>query len=183
MPEEAGIVPFFTAVMDPGYVIAALFLLGLGILFLLQHRQAFRVEGLVRRLSGLAERLEEALGALQQPPRAGEGGEAVQVMEEIRRRVVRLEELVKSIRDAPPAEALPPPPERRGVRAEVEGWLLSEGFHDVHLPEDLSEVKDEGEYRIPLEAHRDGVAFKGEIVVRDGRVVEERLRPSYEAFP
>jgi len=52
----------------------------------------------------------------------------------------------------------------------------------VALLADIADM-EHGEHTIPVEVMKGNVPYKGNIVVRDGRVVSENLSPIYKAFP
>lgn len=183
MPWGDGFLPLTLAALDPGFVIAALFLLGLGIISTLQIRYGRRMERMSRDLSDLLGRVEEALEGMDRSLHAGVWERPGELLEEMGRRLARIEERLDRTEEATQARTPLPPETGMGIREVVESRLAAEGFRDLRLPPELSGIEGAGEFRIPLEAYRDGVAYKGEIVVRNGRVVEERIRPSYEAFP
>ncbi len=59
--------------------------------------------------------------------------------------------------------------------------LGERGFSEVTV---VSSADTEGgRSRVVVEAKRDGMSFKGPVLIEKGRVVEQKLRPSYPMFP
>jgi len=61
--------------------------------------------------------------------------------------------------------------------------LEHEGYGQIRVLSDLESADPLEEHRVPVEARRAGVAFKGLVTLFEGRVADVALRPSYEAFP
>ncbi len=59
--------------------------------------------------------------------------------------------------------------------------LGERGFFQVAVVS--STETEDGRSRVVVEAKRDGMSFKGPVLIEAGRVVEQKLRPSYPMFP
>ena len=72
--------------------------------------------------------------------------------------------------------------DREESRCELLRRVLGErGFTEVSV---VTTTEDEdGRFRMVVEAKRDGMSFKGPVLIEAGRVVEQKLRPSYPMFP
>jgi len=68
-----------------------------------------------------------------------------------------------------------------GVEGAVMKSLSERGFSDVVLTREATTA--EGRTKVIVEARRDGMTYKGPVILDDGRVVEQRLSPSYSMFP
>jgi hypothetical protein len=62
-------------------------------------------------------------------------------------------------------------------------YLRREGYGSIRVLTDLEAADPLEEHRVPVEARRRGVSYKGSVVLFEGRVREVFLQPSYEAFP
>lgn len=72
--------------------------------------------------------------------------------------------------------------DRTETRSELVTRVLGDrGFKEVVVV-DTADTED-GTTRLIVEAKRDGMSFKGPVLISDGRVVEQKLRPSYPMFP
>jgi len=72
--------------------------------------------------------------------------------------------------------------DRAETRSELVTRVLGDrGFSDVSIVRTTD--AEDGASRLLVEARRDGMSFKGPVLVREGRVVEQKLRPSYPMFP
>lgn len=169
------------AIMDPNYLIAILVLVGLGIVYFLQSRHFKRMEKLTRE----AMNNQHILNELKSIRESLEGFDF--------RRVIRLlEDMVDSDGLKPVETSVPPSTQVKESKEEdrrladmIENHLISQGYGQITLLAEMPELSEDPdiEYKVPLETHRDGVAFKGYIILRDGRIVAERIKPAYEAFP
>ncbi|MFG0317946.1 MAG: hypothetical protein ACF8XB_11780 [Planctomycetota bacterium JB042] len=56
------------------------------------------------------------------------------------------------------------------------------GFQSIRLLADPSEL-EASDLRVAIEGVKGGITHKGYVVVEDGRVVDEKMTSSYEAFP
>jgi len=70
---------------------------------------------------------------------------------------------------------------REGVEGAVMKSLAERGFVDVVLTR--SATAEDGRTKVIVEARRDGMTFKGPVILDGTRVVEQRLSPSYPMFP
>jgi hypothetical protein len=61
--------------------------------------------------------------------------------------------------------------------------LAQSGFDMVHVLSDVIDGSSAEELRIPVEAKRGGMTYKGTVTVADGRVTEVALKPATEVFP
>jgi hypothetical protein len=63
----------------------------------------------------------------------------------------------------------------------IERVLRNRGFTDIEV---IGEPKPEGDFlRVVVEARRDGMAYKGPVILSGDEVLEQRLSPSYPMFP
>ncbi len=175
----------YLAAVDPGYVIAALFLAGLGIIFTLQIRHYRRMERLGAEIFRLQD-LREHMIAIKQGLKEVDIESAMRRLDEIAGSMARLEQRVEDLPAREVKVAAPSSEKQEGDLLDaVVRRLEGEGFHRVSFLIDRSDVPSdpEGEFHVPLEAYRDGVAYKGHVTIRGGRILEEHIKPSYEAFP
>lgn len=172
----------FVAAIDPGYIIAALFLIGLSIYYGLQIRHYRRMEKLAGEFSKLKD-LQKDLADLKQSGCRVEIEPLQSALMDIRRALSRLEQQMEVKDRITPEEQHET--EEMGLGRLIELRLENLGFHRIGIVGDMTEAEEdpEGEYRLPLEAYRDGVAYKGYVTVCGGRIVEEMVKPAYEAFP
>jgi hypothetical protein len=61
--------------------------------------------------------------------------------------------------------------------------LEERGFESVHILAELAGDEGHELQRVPVEARRAGMSFKGHVTVEDGRLVEVALKPLTELFP
>jgi len=61
--------------------------------------------------------------------------------------------------------------------------LEERGFESVHILAELTGDEGHELRRVPVEARRAGMSFKGHVTVEDGRLVEVALKPLTELFP
>ncbi len=72
--------------------------------------------------------------------------------------------------------------DRTETRSELLVRTLGDrGFSEVSIVT-TAETEDGGS-RLLVEAKKDGMSFKGPVLIFEGRVVEQKLRPSYPMFP
>lgn len=109
------------------------------------------------RIADSVERIGEALGALE-------------------RRVQALEAAQRAFLDRLDDR------DRARTLELVELRLLALGYRSVRFPSD-PEQAPEGRLRFAVEAVKEGLPYRGTVVVEGGRVVEENLASSYEMFP
>ncbi len=171
-------------ISDPAYLVAVLFLVGLAIVILIQMRQYKRIGKLVDDIDiirDLRSELSEMKKSLDQL--------------DTNRILSVLDDLSKA-REKPDAAATPLAPveatgfepedkDETDIYKEIEERLESLGFKNVSILSDIPELAEDPdkEFRLPVEALRDGAVFKGYAVIRGNKVVSERIQPAYEAFP
>ena len=168
--------------IEPGYLIAVLFLVGLGVLFTLHSRHYKRMERLAKEMYGIRD-LKDELVSINKALKDTESERLLNLLEDIREACLHIVQKVETptVVKVPEDRAAEPV----DLLSEIERRLQADGYMNIHLLAEASEPpEDPGtEYRLPLEAHRDGVAFKGYVTIQDGRIVSERIKPAYEAFP
>jgi hypothetical protein len=72
---------------------------------------------------------------------------------------------------------------REGLTRLVTEHLEAQGFDRVTLLGDLEPRHPEDTQRVRVEASRRDAVWKGHVSVRNGRVVDVSLQPSYSMFP
>jgi vacuolar-type H+-ATPase subunit I/STV1 len=138
------------------------------------------------QLAGLGEKLDmldhrNRLQEIEEALKAASSREfpVVRVAEEVEPLIkeavesldARLRELAASLKE-----------DRRETRTELLTRVLNDrGFRDVTVVEVTEE--EGGRARVSVEARRDGMTFKGPVTIENGRVVEQKLTPSYPMFP
>lgn len=178
-----GQVPWLSiASIEPSYLIAALFLLGLTIVFILHSRHYKRMEKLASEMYGIRD-LKEEITAIRQGLKTVDIEGITGLLEDIREALHRLEQKMESpsAREEPPKSG----EEEVDLYALIEKRLTGRGFQNISFLSDPSEVAEgpEGETRLAVEAYREGVAYKGYVGVKEGSIVSERINPAYTAFP
>jgi hypothetical protein len=173
---------FFLAGVDPSYLVAALVLFGFVIVFAMQSRHYKRIKSLteeVRKMGGLKEGLESIQRALEEMSLE----QVVTAQEEFREALSKLEQKMETPVPSPMPDQQETP--EGNLYEEVEKYMAARGYMKVRLPPEPAPEREarEGEYSLPLEAYRDGTAYKGHVVIQHGRIVSERMKPAYEAFP
>jgi hypothetical protein len=120
-------------------------------------------------LAGLGEALD-SLGPAEAPGRA-----AAEIEPLLREAVETLEARIREVSSAHPGERV------LTVEESVSRVLGERGFTEVAL---VGEPERDGERtRVLVKARRDGMVYKGPVLLLGARVVEQRLRPSYPMFP
>jgi hypothetical protein len=180
--------------------LAIAFALALG-LFALALR---RISAVSRRLDGVAR--EEQLAAMLRPLEAGERLRGLDdqlrgLREELSRRakpleasdlaplierVARLEVMLGDLRiriDEQRARTEYAGDDEGGLPGRMRRSLAQRGYDMVHVLADVIEGPSAEELRIPVEARRGGMTYKGTVTVADGRVTEVALKPATEVFP
>jgi hypothetical protein len=163
-----------------------------------------RISAVSRRLDGVAR--EEQLAALLRPLDAGERlrglDELLRAMkDELARRakpleaadlaplvdrLARLEVILGDLRiriDEQRARTESAGDDEGGLPGRMRRSLAQRGFEMVHVLADVIEGKSAEELRIPVEARRGGMTYKGTVTVADGRVTGVALMPATEVFP
>lgn len=90
----------------------------------------------------------------------------------------QLEQLLLQAMEAAPPEMAADPLSERLIR-----YLRREGFGSIRILTDLESADPLEEHRVPVEARRRGVSYKGSVMLYEGRVQDASLKPSYETFP
>jgi hypothetical protein len=199
MPLSAQMPPI-AVFADPETSFNALLMVGIallvvvGVVAALLNRLHRRVQQLSRDLAPL-QRLESVDGALSKLVAEGDDLELRRlehVLIDIRDGQRRLEErllaMVETLgkRDLLQSQAVPPDGARGAHLAErITSRLLSLGFERIELltPFDDLEGMAQGESEVLVEARRGASQHKGRVVLRDGGIVDVRMRDSYGAFP
>jgi hypothetical protein len=70
-----------------------------------------------------------------------------------------------------------------GLHGRMRRSLEQRGFEMVHVLADPVDGAGADELRIPVEARRAGMTYKGTVTVADGRVTDVALRAAHEIFP
>jgi hypothetical protein len=70
-----------------------------------------------------------------------------------------------------------------GLHGRMRRSLAQRGFEMVHVLADPVEGAAGDELRIPVEARRAGMTYKGTVTVADGQVTDVALRAAHEIFP
>ena len=131
-----------------------------------------------KRLEEGLRRIAESVGRL---PPALEPKDLVPLQERLEAVTRALDELrhhVDELRSRDPQVAPAVAPGANVLRT-----LQQRGFESIRIVGDVAE-DDSGETsRVPVEARRDGMSFKGFVTLEDGRVGEVALKPVTEVFP
>ncbi|MHC4945663.1 MAG: hypothetical protein ACYTG7_21840 [Planctomycetota bacterium] len=169
-------------VLNPAYLVSALVLLGFAFLFFLQlrhHRRMERFAGEVRSIRDLREELNTIKQILKQ----ADLQYPLHLLEDLRDTMGKLEQalavpVTHRVHEEEEEEII-------DILGALEKHLRPQGFRRIHLLTELPDLIENPsmEFKIPLEAVRDGVSFKGYVVFKEGQIVTERLKPAYEAFP
>lgn len=69
------------------------------------------------------------------------------------------------------------------VVAMIETRLLQLGYHGIRLLGDLSGVQMSDEIEVQVEGERNGMPFKGRVIIRNGSVHDVNLHSVAQAFP
>lgn len=168
--------------INPTYLISALVLIGLGILYLLQIRHYRRMERFAGEVRNIGD-LRDELGQIKQMLKQADLQYPLHILEDLQEAFARIE---KRLELPVMAKAVSEETEEHlDIRGAIEKYLLPRGFARIHLLADPPDPMDDAEveYKLPIEAIRDGVSFKGHVIFREGKIVSERLKPAYEAFP
>lgn len=163
-----------------------------------------RVSALSRRFEGLSR--EEQVAALVKPLDAGERLRALDeqlraLKDDLSRRpkpvevadlaplvdrLARLEVILGDLRiriDEQRARTEYTEHDEGGLPGRMRRTLEQSGFEMVHVLSDVVDGSSAEELRIPVEAKRGGMTYKGTVTVADGRVTEVALKPATEVFP
>ncbi len=193
------------AAFSTDYFVIAVFLLGFTLFLFLQARHFKRIEESLGDLSGGRD-LSGEIASLSKKVALpdGKGGDDLKEVEsrlgELCLSSVRQEEKLALLEERllqlnerliEVVEAVGTIRFDRGRRGEVrndglldliEQRLSSKGFTKVTLIDEI-EGKETGDHKISVEVLRDNVPHKGHVTVSDGKIIDERLLPIYEAFP
>lgn len=192
--------PSIAVLADPETASNALLLVGIALLVVvgavaaLLHRLHRRVQRLSEDLAPL-QRLESVDSALS---KLVAGGDALElrrvehVLIDIRDGQRRLEErlvaMVETLgkRDLLQSQAPAPEGTRGAHLAErITSRLLSLGFERIEVLTSFDDLEGmaQGEAEVLVEARRGAAQHKGRVILRDGGIVDVRIRDTYEAFP
>ena len=69
------------------------------------------------------------------------------------------------------------------IVAMIEIRLLQLGYHNIRLLGDLSDVQMADEIEVHVEGERNGMPFKGRVLVRNGSVHDVNMQSVAQAFP
>ncbi|MFT4841948.1 MAG: hypothetical protein ACI90M_002417 [Candidatus Azotimanducaceae bacterium] len=69
------------------------------------------------------------------------------------------------------------------IVAMIETRLLQLGYHNLRLLGDLSDVQMADEIEVHVEGERNGMPFKGRVIMRNGSVHDVNLQSVAQAFP
>lgn len=167
-------------------ILAAAVAAAVGVWALIGRLQGLRED--TRRLGAL-ERLSEDLGRLSSEREDLDLRRIEHVLVDLRDAQVRLEEaLLRTLETrAPTTEraVLLPHAGTQSLAERVVNRLLSLGFDQVQLVTPLEAIQDlaEADGSVVVEAKKSGVLHKGRVLVREGRLAEVEVQPSYEIFP
>jgi hypothetical protein len=160
-----------------------------GVWTLVVHLREVREEG--KRLETLAD-LDQKLGRLVADREDLDLRRLEHVLIDLRDGQKRLEDVLLRVleRERPGGEAalgqdLVVPPSGEVVGERVVNRLLAMGYRHVQVvtrAEKLAELgRKDGE--VLVEARRDGVLYKGRVVLRGGRLADVDMNPAYSIFP
>ncbi|MBL6721312.1 MAG: hypothetical protein ISQ08_07860 [Planctomycetes bacterium] len=153
---------------------------------------------LLRRLAGLAERLEglQRLESLDQRLKGlaeSQGALDLRRLEHVlvdlrdsqKRSEERIAQALESREREPQPESTPGAPAPARLPERVINRLVALGYERIELLTPASEFEAlvEGEGEVRVEARRSGATYKGRVLVKQGAIVEVALRPPYEIFP
>lgn len=134
----------------------------------------------LRPLEDAVRRMGDALARLPTPAEAKDLLPLQERLELLARQIHELRLHVDELRSraAGGAAVAPVAPGARLLRS-----LEERGFEQVRILSEL--VGDDGAelHRVPVEARRGGMSFKGHVTIEDGRLVEVALKPLTEIFP
>ncbi len=133
-----------------------------------------------RPLEDAVRRMGEALARLPAPAEAKDLLPVQERLELLARQVQELRLHIDELRArvAGTTTVEPVAPGLKLLRA-----LEERGFESVHILGELAGDEGHELQRVPVEARRAGMSFKGHVTVEDGRLVEVALKPLTELFP
>jgi len=133
----------------------------------------------LRPVEEALRRMGDALAHLPAPVEAKDLLPVQERLEQLARQVQELRLHIDELRaQSPNAPIVPIAPGSRLLRA-----LEERGFESVHILGELTNEEGHDPHRVPVEARRAGMSFKGYVTVEDGRLVEVALKPLTEIFP
>ena len=134
------------------------------------------------RLRTLDEQLRALKDDLSRRPKPAEVSDLAPIVD----RLARLEVILGDLRiriDEQRARTEYTEHDEGGLPGRMRRTLEQSGFEMVHVLSDVVEGTSAEELRIPVEAKRGGMTYKGTVTVADGRVTEVALKPATEVFP
>ena len=184
---EADTLPGILAAMD--ILLFALFFTAVAIGFLLVFMRTAKTLTLLQellRLRALEDRLkaiEQGLQTLRSQLPVTAVQESLETLHGIHDRIGQLGELsaakVVEIPAQPRAEARP----ADTLRELVENRLFGMGYRQVRILSDLPDRAGPDELTVRVECQREDVVFKGQILVKNGAVLDVRLSSVLQMFP
>jgi hypothetical protein len=132
------------------------------------------------RIGSLEEgvrRLADQIIALPAPLDAKDLVPVQERLEELARTVTELRHYVDDLRTRMPVGS-----DDHGSGTRLLRALEQRGFESIHILGELSDESGE-QLRVPVEARRGGMSFKGFVSLEDGRLTEVALKPVTEVFP
>lgn len=142
--------------------------------------QASAADARWKSLEDGLRRIGEQVAALPEPVEAKDFVPLQERLEELTRAVHELRAHVDDLRSRDLSGARTTP---IGAGGRLLRSLEERGYEDVRV---LGEVRDDepGEpARVPIEARRAGMSYKGFALLEEGRIVDLALRPVTETFP
>ena len=164
----------------------ALLATAIGVWTLVSRMRELREEE--KRLSILGE-IESKVGRLLAAREDLEVRRLEHLLIDVRDVLRRLEQrLLASQAPALPAAAtgdLLVPAPSPGLAERVTNRLLAQGYAEVQILLGVDAMADLGQRdgEVPIEARRQGVLFKGRVLVRSGRIEAVEMNPAYSVFP
>lgn len=164
--------------IHPIYIISALFLVGLGVFLVMQMRHFKRIERILGGKHDLLE-MRDDLAEVKARLKGNDMERIITLLDEMLEGIRKLEQnmSVPVITSQAPESS-----EERDAYSDIERYLINRGFQKISYLADLTEDM-EGEFKLPLEAYKNGAAYKGYVVIQDGCIVSEKITPAFEAFP
>ena len=180
--------------------IAIAFALALGLFALALRRISAvsrRLDGIVReeplaamlrpleqgeRLRGLDELLRGLRDDLARRPKPLEAADLAPLVE----RIARLEVILGDLRiriDEQRARTEYVDEDEEKLPGHLHRSLAQRSYEMVHVLADVVEGSSAEELRIPVEARRSGMTYKGTVTIANNRVTEVALKPATEVFP
>jgi len=123
-------------------------------------------------------RVADSLGRLPTPLEAKDLVPLQERLELLARVTDELRHHVDELRSRDPIAAAELGPGARVLRT-----LEQRGFDSIRILAQVLEDEAGEAARIPVEAHRAGMSYKGFVTLEDGRVAEVALKPVTEVFP